>query len=383
MSHVATVVDDDPQDVPSSDGSLRPGRPSQVSPGTVLTVIGTILAIVVVLFLLWQLRTLVRWTVISVFMAVALSPVVNIVQRGRIPRALAILIVYLGLILILVGLGALVTRPLVAQSQQLVAYVNSLYDNRAGLIGQLQDLAQQYGLGGYTDTIQEQLAALPSRLSSAVGPLLTATIGVISSVYASISILLLTFFLILDGERFVAGALRLASPAQRPRVRRILAHAARAIYGYISGNLTISLIAGIATFIALTVLRMPYAVILALVVAFLDLVPLVGATLGAVIACGVALFVDPVKGGILIVFFVIYQQVENNLIQPIVYGRSVQLHPLAIFLAVLAGGNLLGVLGALLAIPVAEIIRILWGEWLATRRRPLPSGATVERSARP
>ncbi len=378
MSHVATVAGDDPQDVPSSDGSLRPGRPSQVSAGTVLTVIGTILAIGVVLFLLWQLRTLVRWTVISVFMAVALSPLVNIVQRGRIPRALAILIVYLGLILILIGLGALVTRPLVMQSQQLVAYVNSLYNNRAGLIGQLQDLAQQYGLGGYTDTIQEQLAALPSRLSSAVGPLLTATIGVISSVYASISILLLTFFLILDGERFVAGALRLAAPAQRPRMRRILAHAARAIYGYISGNLTISLIAGIATFIALTVLRMPYAVILALVVAFLDLVPLVGATLGAVIACGVALFVDPVKGGILIVFFVIYQQVENNLIQPVVYGRSVQLHPLAIFLAVLAGGNLLGVLGALLAIPVAEIIRILWGEWLATRRRPLPSGAIVE-----
>ena len=381
MSQAATEPDNDPQDSPSDRGSLRPLRPSQVTASTVLTIIATILAIGLVLFLVWQLRSLIRWTVISVFLAVALSPLVNFVQRIRMPRVLAIGIVYVALLLIITGVGALVTRPLVSQSQQLIDYAESLYANRAGLIGQLQDLAQQYGLGAYTDTIQAQLASLPGRLTSVAGPLLAATTSVISSIYASISILLLTFFLLLDGERFVAAALRLISPAQRPRVRRILGHGSHAIYGYISGNLAISLIAGIATFIALTVLRMPYAVILALVVAFLDLVPLVGATIGAVIASGVALFVDPLKGGILIVFFIVYQQIENNLIQPIVYGRSVQLHPLAIFLAVLAGGSLLGILGALLAIPVAEIIRILWGEWLATRRRPLPDSASTQRAA--
>jgi predicted PurR-regulated permease PerM len=108
-------------------------------------------------------------------------------------------------------------------------------------------------------------------------------------------------------------------------------------------------------------------VALGLVIAVFDLIPLVGSMLGAAIVVLVVLFLDPVKAGVLVVFFLLYQQLENNLLQPLVYGRSVKLHPLAIFLAVLAGGNLLGILGALLAIPVAEILRILAAEWLASR----------------
>jgi predicted PurR-regulated permease PerM len=273
------------------------------------------------------------------------------------------------MLLVLGGLVALIVPPLVDQGKQLVNYVISLYDNREGIIGGMQDLANQYGLSGYLDTIQSQLSSLPARLTAAVGPLVSVTVGVVGSVYATITILLLTFFLILDGERFVAAILRLFAPAQRPRLRRILGQSAGAVSGYISGNLTISLIAGVATFVMLQILRVPYPVVLALIVAFLDLVPLVGATLGAIIVSAVGLFVDPVKGVILIVFFLVYQQIENNILQPLVYGRSVKLHPLAVFLAVLAGGELLGILGALLAIPVAEVIRILLSEWLTARRR--------------
>jgi predicted PurR-regulated permease PerM len=119
----------------------------------------------------------------------------------------------------------------------------------------------------------------------------------------------------------------------------------------------------------MTLLGMPYAVPLALVVALFDLIPLIGGTFGAAAVVLVALFVDPVTAGILVAFFLIYQQVENNVLQPMVYGRSVSLHPLVIFVAVLAGGQLLGILGALLAIPIAEILRILAAEWLAGRAR--------------
>jgi predicted PurR-regulated permease PerM len=150
-------------------------------------------------------------------------------------------------------------------------------------------------------------------------------------------------------------------------VQRILHQSADAIHGYINGNLVISLIAGVSAFVALSVLQIPYPLALALVVALFDLIPLVGGTLGAATAVLVALFVDPLRAGILAVYFLIYQQLENNVLQPLVYGRSVKLHPLAIFLAVLAGGQLLGILGALLAIPVAEIIRILGSEWFASR----------------
>ena len=148
-------------------------------------------------------------------------------------------------------------------------------------------------------------------------------------------------------------------------MRRLLEQSSGAVSGYITGNLTISLIAGLSTFLYLKLpfVNMPYAIILALIVAIFDLIPLVGATIGAIVVSLVGLFVDPVTGVFLIIFFLIYQQVENNVLQPLVYGRSVRLHPVAIFLAVLAGGELLGILGALLAIPVAEIMRILLVDW--------------------
>jgi predicted PurR-regulated permease PerM len=355
--------------IPDEEGELRPLAPAQVTVRTVLTVLATALAVMGLLFLLWQLRTIVRWTVIATFLAVALNPAVNRLQALRIPRAFAILLVYLAMLLVLGGLIALIVPPLVEQGRQLVNFVISLYVRREGIIGGLQDLANQYGLSDYLDTIQGQLSALPARLATAVKPLVSVTVGIVSSIYATITILLLTFFLLLDGERFVVAILRLVAPAQRPRLRRILGQSAGAVSGYITGNLTISLIAGVSCFVMLEILRIPYPVVLALIVAFFDLIPLVGATVGAIIVSAVGLFVDPVKGIILIVFFLIYQQIENNILQPLVYGRSVKLHPLAVFLAVLAGGELLGILGALLAIPVAEVIRILLSEWLAARRR--------------
>jgi predicted PurR-regulated permease PerM len=155
------------------------------------------------------------------------------------------------------------------------------------------------------------------------------------------------------------------------------------VYGYISGNLAISLIAGVGAFIAMAILHVPFALVLALLVALLDLIPLVGATLGAAIVIVVGFFVSPLTAILLLAYFVIYQQVENNVLQPLVYGRSVHLHPLVIFLAVLIGGELLGILGALLAIPVAEIIRILIAEWVASRREAMAGAAPAPQAETP
>ena len=368
------------QDTPASAERPRPGTPltgdggllprfsqPQVKPVTVLVIVFTVLAIAIGLLLVWQLAQIVRWLVISIFLAVAISPLVGWLSRRRVPRALAILLVYLVLILVFVGLGALVVPPLVEQVQALVAAVTQRAREPGGLDQAVEELATRYGVGGYVDTLREQAQELPGQLSVAAGPLLSVTRGIFGSVTALISILLLTFFLLLDNDRFIAAGLNLFNPAQRPRLRRLLSQSANAIHGYVNGNLAISLIAGVSAFVAMTVLGMPYAVALALVVALFDLIPLIGGTLGAAVVVLVALFVSPVTAGILAVFFLIYQQVENNLLQPMVYGRSVSLHPLAIFLAVLAGGQLLGILGALLAIPIAEIIRILGADWLAGR----------------
>jgi predicted PurR-regulated permease PerM len=258
-------------------------------------------------------------------------------------------------------------QRLVDQVQALVEFATAQARRPGGLDQGIQDLAVRYGASGYVDLLREQMSSSPARLTVATGPLLAVSRGLIGSVTALISILLLTFFLLTGSHRFVDAGLALFHPLQRPRLRRILGLSADAVHGYVNGNLVISLIAGVAAFAALTALSLPYAVALGLVIALFDLIPLVGSMLGAAIVVVVVLFLDPVKAGILVVFFLLYQQIENNVLQPLVYGRSVKLHPLAIFLAVLAGGNLLGILDALLAIPVAEIVRILAAEWLASR----------------
>ncbi len=351
-------------------GVLPPMRPSQVTARTVFVVVMTALAIVGGLYLLWQVRQIIQWLVIALFLAVALSPAVDWLNRRRVPRIAAILLVYLALLLALAALGALVLPPLVNQIDALIEYATDLAQQPGGAEQAARGLAERFGAAQYFDTLRQQLGALPGRLGCAVQPLLAVTRGVVSSITAFISILLLALFLLLDSDRFVEAALRLFAAPQRPRLRRLLGQSAAAIHGYINGNLVISLIAGVATFIVLTILQVPYAVVLALVVALFDLIPLVGGTLGAAIVVLTALFVaEPWKAGALLAFFLIYQQVENNILQPVVYGRSVWLHPLAIFVAVLVGAQLLGILGALLAIPVAEILRIIGAEWLATRAR--------------
>ncbi len=367
---------------PSS--SLLPNLPpSQVRPTTVVVVLVTALLFVAALYLFWQLRQIVRWTLIAVFLAVAIAPAVSWLQRHRVPRVLAILLIYLALLLALIGLSALVLPPLVAQISSFVDAVVRLARQPGGAELALQQLANRYGLGGYVDSLRAQLAALPGRLSGAAGPLLALTGGIIGSITALLSILLITFFLLLDGERFVDMGLNLVPPAHRPRIRRVLSQSSRAVYGYISGNLAISLIAGVGAFIAMAILHVPFALVLALLVALLDLIPLVGATLGAAIVIVVGFFVSPLTAILLLAYFVIYQQVENNVLQPLVYGRSVHLHPLVIFLAVLIGGELLGILGALLAIPVAEIIRILIAEWVASRREAMAGAAPAPQAETP
>lgn len=342
-----------------------------------LTVILTGLVVFGALWLVWSLSQIIRWIVIALFFTIALTPAVDWLHRRRVPRALAILLLFAALILVFAGLGALIVPPLVSQVGQLTKFVQQAISHPQGISEAVQNFASQYGLGGLVDKLRSQASSLPSKLTGAVGPLLTVTKGLVSSITAFVSILLLTFFLLLDGHRFLRAGLSILSERRRPGIERVLRQSGEAVNNYIVGNLTISVIAGIASFIMMEIVRMPYTVALALIVAIFDLIPLVGASLGAIIVTIVGLVVSPLTGVILLVYFIVYQQVENNIIQPYIYGRSINLHPLSVFIAALAGAQLLGVLGTLLAIPVAEIIRILAIELLRWRGviKPEPAAA--------
>jgi predicted PurR-regulated permease PerM len=187
----------------------------------------------------------------------------------------------------------------------------------------------------------------------------------------------LGFFFIHDGVGLVEAALQMLPDARRPQVRRLVDHSADAISGYIRGNLAISVIAGISALVGMLVLRIPFALPLAVLLAVIDLIPMVGVTVGAVPVVLAALAVSPVKALILLVYIIVYQQIESNVINPLIYGRSDQLPALAVFLAFLAGSLLWGILGALIAIPAANIIRIIVREWVASRsaRTAAPPGS--------
>jgi predicted PurR-regulated permease PerM len=350
----------------------------RIAPSQVMrTVVIALLSAAVVLgalFLLWQVRTFISWLVIALFLAAVLNPAVNWLQRRHslIKRPIAIALTYLGVLVALLLVVGIFLPVLVDQINGLAKFVTTAANAPEGPTEYIKGLAKQNGLGGFLqrfsdqlDELRKQMGGLLKNLFSSTGQIAVSVAGLVA---ALATVLTLTFFLLLGSERYVNAGVGLFPEAHQPLVRRLLSQSAGAISGYITGNLAISVICGVTTFAVLLILGMPYAAPLALLVAVLDLVPLVGATLGGALLVIVGLFVEPWKAVVLLVFVLIYQQVESNFLQPIVYSKAVQLNGLVILIALLVGGQLLGIPGALLAIPVAEIIRIVVTELLAYRR---------------
>src|SRR5215207_2050803 len=375
--------------MPSKDAGWAGASPTQV----MRTVAVALLSAAVVLgafFLLWQVRTFIGWFVIALFLAAVLNPAVNWLQRRHrlIKRPLAIGLTYLGVLVALLFVVGIFLPLLIDQLNGLINFVAAAAQAPEGPTEYIKGLAKQNGLGGVFERFSDQLKTLRDELGELVRNLFASTgaiaIGAAGFVAALATVLTLTFFLLLGSERYVNAGVGLFPEAHRPLVRRLLEQSAGAISGYITGNLAISVICGVVTFVVLLILGMPYAAPLALLVAVLDLIPLVGATLGGALLVVVGLFVEPWKAVVLLVFVLVYQQVESNFLQPLVYSKAVQLNGLVILIALLVGGQLLGIPGALLAIPVAEIIRILVTEILAYRRSMQEgSGPAAQSSAPP
>jgi predicted PurR-regulated permease PerM len=332
--------------------------PASLIAKVVLVVAAVVGALYFVLFLAFQVIGLLF---IAVFFALAIAPPVNWLDDHHVPRWLAILLVYLAIAAGIFGIGLLLVPPLVEGvndlSEDLPGYVEDLRENET-----FREYDDRYDI---TDRLTEQAEELPNQLGDAAGTLRDVTVGVFSRFVQLFSILVISFFLLMDGHRIMGFVYGQLSGQRRDRMRRIADDVSSAINGYVFGNFVISILAGLVTYLTLTILDVPFAVPLAIMFAFFDLVPLVGATVGGILVGIVVAFVDFPTGVIVWgVVFILYQQVENNLIQPYVYGRTVELHPLVVIVAILIGGSLLGILGALLAIPAAatvqSVVRDLW-----------------------
>jgi predicted PurR-regulated permease PerM len=329
----------------------------------VLVVLLTTLVVLLALWLLYRLETIVVWSILALFLTIGLVPAVDWLERRRIPRALAILTAYLGVLLVLAAVVAVAAPALVQQSTQLLQTLRE----QGGIGGSAEALGSQLGFGAAVHAIRPQLDALPAQIAGSVGSFSTVTTGTIGTVTGALSVVVLAFFFLHDGAHVVDSGVRLLPEAWRPRAERMLRESAAAISGYIRGNLAISAIAGLGALAGMLVLGIPYALPLSIVLAVLDLVPMVGATLGAIPVVLAALTVSPLKAVIMLAYIIVYQQIESNVLNPMIYGRSDQLSPMIVFLAFLAGSLLFGIIGALIAIPTANIIRIIVREWLDSR----------------
>src|SRR5215211_1405292 len=258
---------------------------------------------------------------------------------SQVVRTVVIALLATAVVLGLLLIGGIFVPVVFGEIRDLIDFIVVVTQNPGGITEYLRTLLDQFGLGFLFETLSERLADLPSQLGAWAKTLLLSAGGLAISaatfVSALVSILTLAFFLLLNPEGFMNVGLRVFAEPQRPRVRRLLGQSAGAISGYITGNLAISFICGVLTFIVLLVLGMPYTAALALLVALLDLIPLVGATLGGALLVIVGFFVSPLTAIILLVYVLVYQQVEGSVLQPLVYSRAVQLNALVIFIAVL------------------------------------------------
>jgi len=343
---------------------------------TILALLGITIAVAVLLEVVWIARQVLVWIVIAIFLTLALNPAVDWFQRHGVPRrGLATAVTFLLVIAGFALLGFLFIPTLVSEVngfvQELPDYVDDVTERR----GRLGFLESEYHVTERVRQAVEEGGA--ARVLGLTGTAVAITKGILTAIVATVTIIFMTIFMLLEGPTWMERFYAMLPAGSRDRWRKIGRDIYKTVGGYVTGNLLISIIAGISSTIVLLALGVPYAVALGLLVAILDLIPLAGATIAAIIVCTIGFLHTLVAGLVLIAFFVVYQQIENHILQPVVYSRTVRLSPLAILIAVLVGAQLAGVLGALAAIPVAGTIQVLLLAWLEHRRAGRRSPATV------
>lgn len=334
---------------------------------TVLLVIGLSVLVGVLLvlaYLAWQVLT---WILIAMFLACALNPAVEFFVRRGIRRALAATFVFFLTLLAVAGIGFLFIPPLIEQVTEFVEAVPDFIDDLTAGRGPLGFLQEDYQIvDRIREAIERQGAGGVLGLSL---PVLDVVRSVVTAVVGVVTIVFLTYFMLLEGPRTIDRFLGLLADDTRVRWERVGDELYRTVSGYVTGNLLISFVAAVFTAGLLFAVGSKYAIALAVVVAIFDLIPLAGATIATIIVATVVFIeTDWVRCIIVIAALVAYQQFENHVLQPLVYGRTVRLSPLAVLCAVLIGAQLAGILGALLAIPVAGSLLAIGREILEYRK---------------
>ena len=354
----ARVDDDNPYGRPGRPMSSRsPFRVAFTAALGVALAYGLVTALIAVQGVLVLLLT-------AAFLAIGLAPLVDKLEARRVKRGRAVGIVLLGVLLFFVGFGFAVVPPIVQQTQQLIEqapeYVQQLQSNE-----RIAALDERFGLLQRA----EDAVSDPAKLgAAAAGGVLGVGRVVLGFTFNTLTLLILTLYFLSSLPSIKANAYRLVPRSRRARVGLLSDEILTRVGGYVAGAVVIAGIASVLTFLLLLTLGVDSPVALALLVFLTGLIPLIGATIGAVVITIVALFTSVQAGIIVAIYYLIYQQLENYLLYPRIMKRSVDVSPAATVVAVLIGGSLLGVLGALLAIPIAAAVQLVLNEVVSPRQ---------------
>lgn len=320
---------------------------------------------------LWQLvgkiTTTLTLLVVSMFLALALSPIVDGLTARGMRRAAAVGVVFTGLLAVFAVMGALVIPPVVVQGAELAkqapTYLEDLLNTRW-----VREIDKSY------DVIDKVQAELMARLSDqkfiegVLGGILGAGRAVLSGVFQVFTVLVLTLYFLSSLPRVKQAAYAIVPATRRSRVVSLSEEIFRRVGSYAIGQVAIASLNAALSYVMMTIVGIPYAAVLAVTVGLLGLIPMIGATLGAAVVVIVAFFDEPKKALIALIYYLVYQQLENYVVAPRVMQRTVSVPGPVTIVAALAGGALLGVLGALLAIPVAAGLLLLYEEVLVPRQ---------------
>jgi predicted PurR-regulated permease PerM len=345
----------------------QPERVVIFRPRTILQVTALLLGVALGLWVVFKAIQIITWVFVALFLTLAMNPAVAALEQRGWRRGRATAVIFLLVILVLAALGVLFIPTLVHQITGFADAVPGYVDDLTKGKGPLGFLERKYHI--VEKIRQTSHGGGVTKLAGGAGAILSLTQSVITAVVGTVTIIFLTIFMLLEGPTWWERGLGLLTPASRPRWRNVGRQIGRTVSGYVTGNLVISIIAGLSSAIVLLIMGVPFPFALGLLVAILDLIPLAGATLAGILLAIVGFLTSVTAGIVVLTFFILYQQVENHVLQPLVYGRTVQLSPLVVLIAILIGSQLAGVLGALGAIPVAGTLQILLLDWLNHRRR--------------
>lgn len=313
---------------------------------------------------IWNARGVILLIFIAAVIAAGIAPAVRRVRilwrynfRKQLARGAAVMIVYLPFLLLVLLIGVWIVPRFIADTQELGERMPALIEENI--------LRPAEGFGIPVDVVREELRNGVELPRSRVFAYMRNAAAAIASVFA---VLFMVAYMLIDGERLRNLFLLIYPPEVRGERRATMRRIARKMTSWLSGQLILSLIIGVTTFTGLTLMRVPYALPLSIIAAVGELIPLIGPTVGAVPALAVALLHSRWQFWAVLIFYIVLQKAENWFIVPRVMSRKVSVSPLAVFIAFMIGASLLGVIGAIIAIPVAAIVQVAFEEAFVARR---------------